>query len=90
MMKGYNEAFLYLQTLYNGLKDMLEYEGSDLEEAYYQTFRICYQDVFGNAIFHDLKEDGDSIFVTQENKRVNIKILAFLLDFEMVTTIGYL
>lgn len=49
---------------------MLDYEGNDLEEAYYQTFRICYQDVFGNAIFHDLKEDGDNIFVTQENKKV--------------------
>lgn len=51
---------------------MLEYVGSDLEEVYYQTFRICYQDVFGNTIFHDLKEDGDNIFVTQESKTVRI------------------
>lgn len=49
---------------------MLEYTGSDLEEAYYQTFRICYTDVFGNTIFHDLKENADNIFVTQENKQV--------------------
>lgn len=51
---------------------MLEYTGSDLEEVYYQTFRICYQDVFGNNIFHDLKENGDNIFVTQENKKVGV------------------
>ncbi|XP_026746335.1 ubiquitin-protein ligase E3A [Trichoplusia ni] len=68
-------------TLYNGLKDMLDYTGNDLEEVYYQTFRICYQDVFGNAIFHDLKEDGDNIFVTQENKREFVEMYAdFLLN----------
>lgn len=49
---------------------MLEYTGSDLEEVYYQTFRIFYYDVFGNAISHDLKDDGDNIFVAQENKQV--------------------
>lgn len=61
------------QILYNGLRDLLEYEGNDLEEVFYQTFRICYQDVFGNTIFQDLKENGDSIFVTQENKKVMCK-----------------
>lgn len=65
-------SLIVFQTLYKGLKDMLEYVGSDLEEVYYQTFRICYQDVFGNTIFHDLKEDGDNIFVTQESKTVRI------------------
>lgn len=49
---------------------MLDYTGIDLEEVYYQTFRICYQDVFGNTLFHDLKENGDNIFVTHENKKV--------------------
>ncbi|KAM3968245.1 ubiquitin protein ligase E3A [Aphomia sociella] len=86
-------------TLYKGLKDMLDYTGDDLEEAYYQTFRICYQDVFGNNIFHDLKTDGDSIFVTQENKvefvdlyadfllnkSVEIQFKAFRRGFIMVT-----
>lgn len=73
-------------TLYSGLKDMLEYEGSDLEEIYYQTFRICYQDVFGNAIFHDLKEDGDSIFVTQDNKKEFVDLYANFLLNESVDT----
>ncbi|KPJ20414.1 Ubiquitin-protein ligase E3A [Papilio machaon] len=49
-------------SLYNGLKDMLDYCGDDLEEVYYQTFRICYKDVFGNNLFHDLKDEGDSLF----------------------------
>ncbi|XP_041972897.1 ubiquitin-protein ligase E3A isoform X2 [Aricia agestis] len=68
-------------TLYNGLKDLLQYEGDDVEEAYCQTFRICYQDVFGNNIFHELKPDGDSIFVTKENKEEFVNMYAdFLLN----------
>ncbi|XP_047519295.1 ubiquitin-protein ligase E3A [Pieris napi] len=67
--------------LYNGLKDMLEYVGDDLADVYYQTFRICYTDVFGNNIFQDLKENGDSIFVTQDNKREFVDLYAeFLLN----------
>ncbi|KAJ0179215.1 hypothetical protein K1T71_004927 [Dendrolimus kikuchii] len=73
-------------ALHSGLKDMLEYTGSDLEEVYYQTFRICYQDVFGNNIFHDLKEDGDNIFVTQENKKEFVDLYAdFLLNSSVET-----
>ncbi|XP_028163894.1 ubiquitin-protein ligase E3A [Ostrinia furnacalis] len=72
--------------LYNGLKDMLEYTGDDLEEVYYQTFRICYNDVFGNNIFHDLKKDGDSIFVTQDNKQEFVDLYAdFLLNKSVET-----
>ncbi|CAH2063564.1 unnamed protein product, partial [Iphiclides podalirius] len=73
-------------TLYNGLKDMLEYTGGDLEEVYYQTFRICYQDVFGNTIFQDLRENGDGIFVTQENKKEFVDLYAdFLLNKSVET-----
>ncbi|KAG6448074.1 hypothetical protein O3G_MSEX005305 [Manduca sexta] len=73
-------------TLYNGLKDMLEYTGDDLQDVYYQTFRICYQDVFGNNIFHDLKENGDNIFVTQENKKEFVDMYAdFLLNISVET-----
>lgn len=73
-------------TLYNGLKDMLEYKEPDLEEVYYQTFRICYQDVFGNTLFHDLKENGDSIFVTLDNKKEFIELYSdFLLNQSVET-----
>ncbi|XP_063374930.1 ubiquitin-protein ligase E3A [Cydia amplana] len=62
--------------LYSGLKDMLDYNDDDLEEVYYQTFRICYRDVFGNVIFHDLKGDADNIFVTQGNKKEFVDLYA--------------
>lgn len=61
------------QILYSSLKQMLEYEDADLEEVFMQTFRISYQDVFGTIINYDLKDKGDKIPVTQENKYVSIK-----------------
>ena len=49
---------------------MLEYTEDDMEAVFTQTFKVCYQDVFGNVIFHELKENGDQIYVTQCNKHV--------------------
>lgn len=53
---------------------MLEYNEPDLEEVFLQTFRISYQDVFGTIINYDLKEKGDKVPVTQENKYVSTKL----------------
>lgn len=50
---------------------MLEYNAPDLQDIFMQTFRINYQDVFGTILYHDLKEEGDNIPVTQENKFVS-------------------
>lgn len=58
--------------LYNSLKQMLDYNEPDLDEVFMQTFRISYQDVFGTIINYDLKDKGDRIPVTQENKYVRI------------------
>jgi hypothetical protein len=58
------------QTLFTGMKGMLEYEADDMEETFVQTFRICYQDVFGTTFFQELKEGGDQIYVCQDNKKV--------------------
>lgn len=49
---------------------MLDYTESDFEEVFMQTFRINYTDVFGSVMSYDLKENGDTINVTQENKYV--------------------
>lgn len=58
-------------TMYKSLKDILDYENDDIEDIFMQTFRINYQDVFGNTFTHDLKENGDMIFVNQSNKHVS-------------------
>lgn len=57
-------------TLYKSLKSMLEYEESDMEEVFIQTFKISYSNMFGSTCHHELKSDGDNILVNQENKQV--------------------
>nr|CAD7264827.1 unnamed protein product [Timema shepardi] len=69
------------KTLFTGLKALLEHEQDDMEETYVQTFRICYQDVFGTRFFHELKEEGDQIYVNQDNKKEFVDLYAdFLLN----------
>lgn len=52
------------------MKQLLDYKEADIEEVFMQTFRISYQDVFGSIMHYDLKDNGDQINVTQENKYV--------------------
>ena len=52
---------------------MLEYDGDtkDFEEAFMATFQVSYSDVFGSLHTHDLKESGDHIPVTKDNRQVS-------------------
>ena len=51
---------------------MLEFDGDpqEFEEAYMATFQVSFSDVFGTVHMHDLKEGGESIPVTKENRQV--------------------
>lgn len=53
---------------------MLEYEGS-VEEDMMITFQISQTDLFGNPLMYDLRENGDQIPVTNENRKVSFKNL---------------
>uniref|UniRef100_A0A8D8P8B6 Ubiquitin-protein ligase E3A n=2 Tax=Culex pipiens TaxID=7175 RepID=A0A8D8P8B6_CULPI len=67
--------------LFNSLRSMLDHQDNDMEEVFMQTFKICYKDVFGTAIDHELKPDGDKIFVTQDNKHEFVELYTdFLLN----------
>lgn len=69
------------QNLYKSLSDMLNDDESDMEEVYMQTFEITHKDVFGNVIPYELKENGCTVFVTQENKREFVDLYTdFLLN----------
>lgn len=61
--------FLLLQDLYHSLKQLLEYTGN-VEKDMALTFQISHTDLFGNPVLHDLKEEGDQIPVTKENRQV--------------------
>lgn len=60
----------YDPTVYRSLKNILDYDGDDIEEVFMQTFQISYTDVFGHVHVHDLKKDADRIFVNHSNKKV--------------------
>lgn len=57
------------QVLFQSLKDLLAYEGS-VEDDMMITFQISQTDLFGNPMMYDLKENGDKIPVTNENRKV--------------------
>ncbi|XP_054260809.1 ubiquitin-protein ligase E3A [Macrosteles quadrilineatus] len=77
----YHDLEDWNRTLHSGLQDMLNYEGDDLESIFMQTFRVCYTDIFGSVLHHDLKPNGDSVFVTQDNKKEFVDLYAdFLLN----------
>ncbi|XP_036293531.1 ubiquitin-protein ligase E3A isoform X2 [Pipistrellus kuhlii] len=55
-------------VLFQSLKDLLAYEGS-VEDDMMITFQISQTDLFGNPMMYDLKENGDKIPVTNENRK---------------------
>ncbi|KAH0554587.1 hypothetical protein KQX54_011685 [Cotesia glomerata] len=68
-------------TLYRTLTEMLDYPGDDMPDTFMQTFRVGYKDVFGSVLYHELCENGDEVYVNQENKREFVDSYAdFLLN----------
>ncbi|XP_067453856.1 ubiquitin-protein ligase E3A isoform X1 [Thunnus thynnus] len=55
-------------VLYQSLKELLEHTGN-VEKDMMLTFQISHTDLFGNPVLHDLKEKGDQIPVTKENRQ---------------------
>ena len=50
--------------------DILSYEGEDFEGVYMLTFNVSYTAPFGETLDFNLKEDGENIPVTKENRKV--------------------
>jgi hypothetical protein len=61
------------KELYKSLNSLLDFEGSEQEfqDTFMQTFQISLTDNFGSPVNFDLKENGDKIPVTKENRRVS-------------------
>ena len=60
--------------MYKSLVELLAYEGV-VEDDLLLTFRVEYQDVFGTVHHHDLKENGENIPVTAENRQVGLEFI---------------
>ena len=59
----------FRQLLYQSLTQLLEYDGN-VEEDMMLTFQISQTDLFGEPTTYDLREDGEKIPVTNENRKV--------------------
>ncbi|TNN22053.1 Ubiquitin-protein ligase E3A [Liparis tanakae] len=57
-----------LQSLYQSLQKLLEHEGN-VEEDMMLTYQISHQDLFGDPVLHDLRDQGDQIPVTKGNRQ---------------------
>ena len=81
-MKGcFADLYDWNPNLHQSLSKMLQDDESDFEEVYMQNFEISYKDVFDNVITHELKENGSTLMVTQDNKREFVNLYAdFLLN----------
>uniref|UniRef100_A0A3Q3GA73 Ubiquitin-protein ligase E3A n=1 Tax=Kryptolebias marmoratus TaxID=37003 RepID=A0A3Q3GA73_KRYMA len=70
-LMGKKGSFLDLSdshpVLNQSLKGLLEYTGN-VEKDMVLTFQISHTDLFGNPILYDLKEGGDQIPVTKDNR----------------------
>ena len=87
-------------SVWNGLNELLNYAGEDMEEVFMQPFQVSYTDLFGSTITVDLKEGGKDILVNQSNKKeyvdlyadflvnknVETQFLAFQRGFDLVTS----
>nr|CAB3267458.1 ubiquitin-protein ligase E3A-like [Phallusia mammillata] len=54
--------------IYQSLKSVLEHEGN-VEDDLMVTYQVQYADVFGGSLTHNLKENGENIPVTNENRQ---------------------
>nr|XP_057929407.1 ubiquitin-protein ligase E3A isoform X1 [Doryrhamphus excisus]XP_057929408.1 ubiquitin-protein ligase E3A isoform X1 [Doryrhamphus excisus] len=86
-------------VLYQSLKELLDY-GGNVEEDMALTFQISHTDLFGSPVLYDLKEEGEDIPVSKENrqefvelyadyilnKSVEVQFRAFKKGFLMVTS----
>ncbi|XP_034737614.1 ubiquitin-protein ligase E3A [Etheostoma cragini] len=62
-------------ALFQSLKELLQYSGN-VEEDMMLTYQISHTDLFGNPILYDLKEQGDQIPVTKENRQEFVDMYA--------------
>lgn len=70
----FEDLHLSHADLHASLSSLLEFQGTDeeFEETFMQTFQISLTDNFESVVNFNLKEDGDKIPVTMQNRKVEI------------------
>jgi len=95
----YQDLKDFRPSVYQGLTDMLNYDGDDFEDVFLQPFQISYTDLFGDTITKELCEGGEQRMVNKANVREYVdryadfmlnkipekQFLAFQRGFSLVT-----
>lgn len=70
-------------TIYRSLKKLLEFDEAEeqmtIEDSFGLSFQVGVTDATGSKLTFDLKEDGDSISVTKENRQEFVRLYSDLL-----------
>ncbi|PRP86145.1 ubiquitin-protein ligase E3A [Planoprotostelium fungivorum] len=64
----------YDPSLYQGFRKLLEYSEGDVEDIFGLTFQVTYKNEFGENATFDLKENGEQIPVTNENREEYVRL----------------
>ncbi|XP_061744496.1 ubiquitin-protein ligase E3A [Nerophis ophidion] len=62
-------------VLYRSFRELLDY-GGNVQEDMALTFQISHTDLFGSPVLYDLKEEGDHIPVSKENRHEFVQLYA--------------
>ncbi|XP_077462789.1 ubiquitin-protein ligase E3A [Stigmatopora argus] len=62
-------------VLHKSLTELLDYAG-DVEADMSLTFQISHTDLFGSPLLYDLKEDGEDVPVSKENRQEFVELYA--------------
>ena len=60
----------FRQQIAQSLQSTLDYGGEDFQETFMATFQVSFTDMFGNLQTFDLREGGDKIPITLQNRQV--------------------
>ena len=60
-------------ALAKGLRQLMEYDGDDIEDVFCLNFAIV-EDVFGSNVTKELKPNGENLAVTKENREEYVKL----------------
>ncbi|XP_065295505.1 probable E3 ubiquitin-protein ligase HERC4 isoform X2 [Dermacentor albipictus] len=72
-------------TLAKGLQNLLDYDGDDLENAFFLTFEVSVEH-YGHTLSHELKKGGSHIKVTRENRQEYVDLYV---DFVLNTSVKH-
>ncbi|CAN8072825.1 unnamed protein product [Agarophyton chilense] len=81
-----NDVIETFPSIGRSMRHLQEYEGNDVEEVFALRFEISYENLFGNEVTVELKENGANTTVTNENREEFIELYVEYLINKSIST----